>query len=59
MPADPAMPRQMPPAVERALRRVLGWRARPAPIDFYMAIRDALVEAEDGSAAAGRPERQR
>jgi hypothetical protein len=37
------MPRLMPPAVERALREVLAWRnAAVAPIDFYMAIRDAL-----------------
>ena len=46
MPADPTMPRQLPPAVERALREVLGWRARPAPVDVYMAIRDTLLEAE-------------
>ena len=37
----------MPPAVEPALHRVLGWvNAKPAPIDFYLANRDALVEAE-------------
>jgi hypothetical protein len=46
MPADPLMPRQMPLAVERALREKLGWRYRPSPIDLYMAIRDVLAEAE-------------
>ena len=44
--ADPTMPRQMPPEVERALREVLGWRNRPAPVDVYMAVRDVLVEAD-------------
>jgi hypothetical protein len=39
---DPEMPRQMPPHVERALQRVLGWRGKPNPIDFYLAIQDAL-----------------
>jgi hypothetical protein len=37
----------MPPAVERALREKLGWRNRPNPIDLYMAVRDALVGAEE------------
>ena len=46
MPADLLMPRQLSPAVERALRNVLGWRNRPAPIDVYMAIRDALAEEQ-------------
>ena len=47
------MPRQMPPAVERALRELMGWRnAAPARVDFYMAIRDAL-EAEQARLAAG------
>ena len=41
------MPRRMPPAVERALREVIGWRnAAAAPIDYYMAIRDELERAE-------------
>jgi hypothetical protein len=40
----------MPPAVERRLREVLGWRYRPAPVDLYNAIRDVLVEAEAGDA---------
>jgi hypothetical protein len=39
---DPMMPRQMPPAAEKALRDVLGWNLRPNPIDLYMTIRDAL-----------------
>jgi hypothetical protein len=45
---DPPMPRQMPPEAERALREVLGWRnATAAPIDLYMAIRDALLWEDD------------
>jgi hypothetical protein len=50
---DPTMPRQMPAAVGRELERVLGWRAKPAPTDFYMTIRDALQEEEQR--AAPRP----
>ena len=35
------------------LRRVMGWtNAKPAPVDFYMAIRDALVEAAWGAQGA-------
>jgi hypothetical protein len=41
------MPRQLPASVERRLRNVLGWRNRANPIDVYMAIRDALAEAEE------------
>jgi hypothetical protein len=54
MPADPSMPRQMPPAVERALREKLGWRNRPNPVDIYNAVRDGLVEAQAAS-GGGRP----
>jgi hypothetical protein len=50
--ADPTMPRQLPPAVERRLRDVLGWRNRPNPIDLYMAIRDTLVEVQTGRGGA-------
>jgi hypothetical protein len=42
----------MPGAVERALLEKLGWRDRPAPVDLYAAIYEALVEAE----AKARPE---
>jgi hypothetical protein len=55
MPADPQMPRQIPPHVERELRRVLGWRDRPNPIDLYLAVRDALVEAEETGDEAAQP----
>jgi hypothetical protein len=51
---DPTMPRQLPPHVERALREKLGWRNRPNPVDLYLAIRDALIEAEAAS-GGGRP----
>ena len=38
------MPRKMPPAVERALLGLLGWRnGAAAPVD-YMAIRYETVE---------------
>jgi hypothetical protein len=50
--ADPTMPRQMPPSVERRLREVLGWGNRPNRIDLYMAIRDALAEAQAASGAS-------
>jgi hypothetical protein len=52
MSADPTMPRQLPPQVERALRERLGWCARPNPVDCYMAVGDALVETASGP---GRP----
>jgi hypothetical protein len=47
MTRDPTMPRQLPPAVERALTEVMGWRNRPNPVDLYNAIRDVLVEAQE------------
>lgn len=40
------MPRHMPPAVERELKLVLGWKTRPAPVDLYMAIPDALEASQ-------------
>ena len=43
---DPTMPRRMPPLVAREIEGILGWRARPNPIDVYDAIRDALVTAD-------------
>ena len=53
---DPTMPRKMPPAVERALREVIGWRnAAAAPIDFYNAIYDELVAAEAEPRPEGEP----
>jgi hypothetical protein len=48
MKPDPTMPRVMPPAIERSLREVLGWRDRPNPIDLYMAIKDELERVEEG-----------
>jgi len=43
---DPTMPKRIPPALERELRIMLHeYRVRPAPIDVYNSIRDAL-EAE-------------
>jgi hypothetical protein len=45
MPTDPSCPGSVPPAVERALIRVFGWRAA-APVDAYPAISDALMEKQ-------------
>jgi hypothetical protein len=55
MTRDPTMPRKMPPAVERALKELIGWRkAAAAPIDYYMAIYDELVVAEERPSAAAK-----
>ena len=51
MPDDPAMPRQMPTAVERALRYVLAWRNRSHPVDVYATIHDVLAEEQAGGEA--------
>lgn len=44
--SDPPMPRRMPPAVERALAEVLGWRNTPNPVELYDAVREALLRAD-------------
>jgi hypothetical protein len=44
---DPMMPRVMPPEVERELQNLMGYRARPNPVDVYHAIRDELVRLQE------------
>lgn len=42
---DPTMPRRMSPRVEREIAELLRWeRTKPAPIDIYRRIYDALIE---------------
>ena len=44
--AGPTMPSLMPPAVEKAIAEVLGFRGKANPVELYDAIRDALVKAQ-------------
>ena len=43
---DPTMPRRPPVAALRAIERIKGFRAW-APIDMYLAIREALQEPHE------------
>lgn len=52
---DPSMPKRPPLAALRAIQQIRSYRSW-APVEIYMAIRDALQEPHEYPQAARRPE---